>query len=274
MRAALSFSHSSSLHDALMSKKQDTNLRRTDKPRVVNISRKRNILFSYYVTLFTGFIFTVLTASYFRLSPVVIIIPIIGTGILFIIIADFTNNFKVWLKDKQLEVQIMTPAEVCSTIEFVVFGRCGITKRTRVDSYKLLELCMNRIISDEIDTLDARQLDALHSTLKLSDTSLVFSTLAVLERLGNRRSLPFVRTLASGGWQAATEPQLIQAAQHCLSAIEERLSRLDKSDTLLRPTLPTDMLLLPSSGTPQNSSISSEQLLRPIVERQAEEDMP
>ena len=78
----------------------------------------------------------------------------------------------------------------------------------------------------------------LATILARRDWELVLASLDALEKVGNTKSLSSVRALAQGKHLAANDPEIREAAAHCLAQIEERLQKGKEGGQLLRPSAP------------------------------------
>jgi hypothetical protein len=150
-----------------------------------------------------------------------------------------------------------------------------------IASKGLIEM-LPRLQTEDADKLDFRHRTTLNKVLSLpadrtrdkygygffkpnpdtTQTDIRVSILKALGKIGDASSLPIVRQLAEGKSVTDSGKAIRQAARECLPLLEERVEKLKRGETLLRPATNdnSDPLLRPAHSSQEEDS---ELLLRP-----------
>jgi len=95
------------------------------------------------------------------------------------------------------------------------------------------------------------------------DNELTMSILGVIERIGNKDDLESVAAVATAEARDETSESVRLAAERSLAALHARITEQSKSETLLRPSEPSDSSLL--RAVPGSAPSSEHQaLIRPV----------
>ncbi len=127
---------------------------------------------------------------------------------------------------------------------------------------------LGRIRASDSALLDPGQRRLLYGLLKMdharAHADLQVAVLKALEQIADPGAIPAVQSLANAHVQTARQRRVKEAAQACVSALQEHAGQVDQSWTLLRPASApgdaVDVLLRPASAT----VTPAELLLRPV----------
>lgn len=162
--------------------------------------------------------------------------------------------------------EMQDPRFIGPAVEMLTDTNVKVSNTNMRGVERALRRMVRQLRADQANLLSRDQKRALRTLLQTpyADFELIEGILKALEQVGDEHDIPVVEKLATQG-----VTRVRRSAEECLVFLRQRAEFARQSQTLLRPTLPTndtpDALLRPVQTDADNTP--AEQLLRPQILR-------